>query len=1224
MKIIKIAWLTIALILVSSYQVYASDGGNFGFPRPEGDAGPPECGDPPCVPQGAPDWAVNMVNMNLFVQDIPIWYDSPVGPDIESQLSYNSMTVADENELFGNKWTFGYTSYLEVDVDGNVTITMPTGRKDMYTSDAGGYINPLKEFHTLTRISATNYELELTSGTVFVYNHDASALQKVFLSDIYDTRNNTVTLNYDTNNRLISAVDSLNKTTTFSYNSSNLVDQIDDPFGRSAAFEYDTNRNLTKIEDMGGYETSFEYDANGLLSAIINDAGRTEFYTEPADQLGVTQDYPAPGEEMKESYRITVTFPDGSKEEYYYNCNSAKSWYVAPEDFVEYKNVNWNNFTLANKTQYIYESTAKGLREEIKSITYPGGEKEVFGYDYDSSLVSYSADAEDNQTEYTYNAKGRVTTKTSPSGVVNTYVYEANGVDLARIETGLGNKEYFRNSYREITEVKNRQGKSTYYDYNSLGQLIRIIDPLSIETDFIYNSTTHLLEEIQKDSQVLAQFTYDSVGRVQTSIDATGLQLTYGYDDLNHLISITYPDSKTVSYEYNSPASPHLITRTVERSGREWFYEYDALKQLQRVINPEKGVLQYNYDGNKNLVEFIDPNSNVTSYEYSLDNRVTRKIYADSSSVSYDYFNTGLLKKRTSGRGINSYYEYDEDYNLLSVQYSDETPAVSFIYDNYSRLTDVVDGLGSHVISYNADSQLTGIDGPLADDSITYHYDDSGRRTGIDILGGEKNSVVYTLDDINRMTKITVGSDEYVYTYPDTKNPLIDKLIRPSGAYTAYQYDDLNRLTGVINSKANADLINSYIYTYNNQDLRDSETVTNGLDVTGPEEGLKEFEHNELNQLLSETNPGRNFQYDGDGNLVEAYTPDGNLFTANYDAENRLASVEFTDSDSSLVKKVYSYRWDDFLGRIRVYKDNYLTSDTRIVRGESLALQDRSGNNSILREYVWGQNLGGGIGGLLNLFVEDFADYHYFYDGKGNVTTLLDGFQNPGASYSYNTFGRLMQKTGTDQPFQFSTKRYDPDTGLSYYGYRFYSPVAERWMNRDPLGEAGGINLYQFVGSDPVNWIDPNGLTVSSTAGKVGTAIISGTATGAGTISTGPGIIIGIIAAAISPSTLGDGTLPPGMMNEGEDEGECPNPDDIPDFDFNDPTKPPTSSDGTPWEWKGQPPQGGPKGGYKNPDGPKSMHPDLDHGDPVGPHWDYNDRKGPGYRIKPDGSIESK
>ena len=95
------------------------------------------------------------------------------------------------------------------------------------------------------------------------------------------------------------------------------------------------------------------------------------------------------------------------------------------------------------------------------------------------------------------------------------------------------------------------------------------------------------------------------------------------------------------------------------------------------------------------------------------------------------------------------------------------------------------------------------------------------------------------------------------------------------------------------------------------------------------------------------------------------------------------------------------------------------------------------------------------------------------------MISVLDNMATEVAQYRYNSFGKLVAKAGSfEQPFQFSTKRYDAGTGLNYYGYRFYSPGVERWMNRDPLGEAGGVNLYGFVGGNPVNWVDPWGLEI--------------------------------------------------------------------------------------------------------------------------------------------------
>ena len=73
----------------------------------------------------------------------------------------------------------------------------------------------------------------------------------------------------------------------------------------------------------------------------------------------------------------------------------------------------------------------------------------------------------------------------------------------------------------------------------------------------------------------------------------------------------------------------------------------------------------------------------------------------------------------------------------------------------------------------------------------------------------------------------------------------------------------------------------------------------------------------------------------------------------------------------------------------REYENGTMVNDTRIVRDVFLPLQERNGNNNIIREYLWGLNMGGGIGGLLNL-KQGGQDYSYLYDAKGNVTTLLD------------------------------------------------------------------------------------------------------------------------------------------------------------------------------------------------------------------------------------------
>jgi RHS repeat-associated protein len=89
---------------------------------------------------------------------------------------------------------------------------------------------------------------------------------------------------------------------------------------------------------------------------------------------------------------------------------------------------------------------------------------------------------------------------------------------------------------------------------------------------------------------------------------------------------------------------------------------------------------------------------------------------------------------------------------------------------------------------------------------------------------------------------------------------------------------------------------------------------------------------------------------------------------------------------------------------------------------------------------------------------------------------VLDASQNVVASYSYDEFGVQTGNYTLDQPYRFSTKRYYDGVGLSYYGYRFYSASLGRWLTRDPIGIAGGLNLYGFVGNGPMNGVDAWGL----------------------------------------------------------------------------------------------------------------------------------------------------
>ena len=140
--------------------------------------------------------------------------------------------------------------------------------------------------------------------------------------------------------------------------------------------------------------------------------------------------------------------------------------------------------------------------------------------------------------------------------------------------------------------------------------------------------------------------------------------------------------------------------------------------------------------------------------------------------------------------------------------------------------------------------------------------------------------------------------------------------------------------------------------------------------------------------------------------------------------------------------------------------------------------------------YTWGHDLtgtfegAGTIGGLLAVtsHLPPVTSHYPVYDGNGNLVAAIDATTGePAARFTYTPFGETLTASGpaADQiNFRFSTKYTDPETGLLYYGLRFYNPETGRWINRDPIGEDGGYNLYGFAGNDLVGAIDFLGLFV--------------------------------------------------------------------------------------------------------------------------------------------------
>jgi RHS repeat-associated protein len=231
------------------------------------------------------------------------------------------------------------------------------------------------------------------------------------------------------------------------------------------------------------------------------------------------------------------------------------------------------------------------------------------------------------------------------------------------------------------------------------------------------------------------------------------------------------------------------------------------------------------------------------------------------------------------------------------------------------------------------------------------------------------------------------------------------------------------------------------------------------------------------------------FGHDADGNL----TPDGQ-WVYTWDAESRLVRMVSANTNPAVGPQQrieFGYDWHGRRISKRVWNNTSGTgapaADLKFVYDLSagpaggwnlLAILDSAFR--LQTSFAWGLDLSGtmdgagGVGGLLSATVHtgpNAGTYFYAYDGNGNVMALVNAADGSvAARYEYGPFGELLRATGPmakANPFRFSTKYQDDETGLLYYGYRYYDPGTGRWPNRDPIGQWGGDNLYGFVGNAP-------------------------------------------------------------------------------------------------------------------------------------------------------------
>ena len=600
--------------------------------------------------------------------------------------------------------------------------------------------------------------------------------------------------------------------------------------------------------------------------------------------------------------------------------------------------------------------------------------------------------------------------------------------------------------------------------------LKRLDDLLSI-TDAMGNTVTITYDAYGNISNIKDQlnnptaFETDLIGNLKKTIDANANQTAYTYDNLNRLTALTNALIQTTQFTYgqscsgcgtgNNPStgSGQALTSIKDAKLNTTNFTYDLNNRLTKETDPLNNGTAYTYDANGNLITKTDANGNKIIYQYDALGRLTLKSFPDWSYEMYAYDSMGNMIQAVN-KHINYNMAYDANRRLTSITDSNAR-TTTYQYDaigNRTRMT-MPDGTIINY-TYDANNRLTNISVPDVGQSFSLAYNSLNRRTTL--LYPNAIQTTYTYDAKANLIDITTqkASSTYKQTYTYDKTGNRTSYTEPSGIHN-YTYDPTYQLVSADHTN-----IPDENYTYDPVGNRLNTTVDNA------------------NRLIEDQN--HTYQYDNNGNLIQkTHKITGIITQYTYDFENRLIKITLPLGITA------EYKYDPFGRRIEKNISGQISPRVSLSGITTKYLYDNEDiiteytaiiptNTNITTKYIHGP----GIDEPLSM-IRNNKTYYYHADALGSITRMTGQNGSTVQTIKYDSFGNIKSISNPllIQPYAWTGREYDIESGFYYLRNRYYDPKTGRFTTKDPIGFGGGdVNLYVMVGNNPVNWVDPFGL----------------------------------------------------------------------------------------------------------------------------------------------------
>lgn len=625
-----------------------------------------------------------------------------------------------------------------------------------------------------------------------------------------------------------------------------------------------------------------------------------------------------------------------------------------------------------------------------------------------------------------------------------------NQTDTVTDNGAVSTRVYSRSGATRTVTDTSAAGRGNTVSLDALGRVIQVqtlgLDPVA------YTYEGHgLISTISEGSGGSARtttLTYDASLQLTGATDALGRSMGLTYDSAGRLVTATLPGARTVTLAYDASGNLTALTppgKTAHAFG------YTNIDETASYTPPDLGsgstATLYTYDTDRALTHVTRPDGQMIDVAYDAAGRPASVTIA-RGAIGYSYSpTTDQLTGITAPGGLGLAYSRDSEL-LTGVTWSGAVAgATAYTYNNDLRVTtETVNGGSSVNFTYAADGLLTGA-GSLA---LTRNAQ-NGLLTGSTLGNVTENHSYNTLAERSNTTASYNATAIYNAAYTRDAGGRIAQIVETIGGTTTtfgYGYDAAGRLNAV---SKDAVPVSSYSYDLNgNRIARTGPTLSATYDAQDRliSNGTTSYSYTANGELLSKVSGAQitSYHYDALGNLLQVTLPNATVIDYLIDGTNR-----------RIGKKLNGTLVQGFL-----------------YQGAMRPVAELDGSNAVVSRFVYGTRIN-----VPDYLIKGGVTYRIITDHLGSPRLVVDvATGNVAQRLDYDEFGHVLTDSSPGfQPFGFAGGLYDKDTKLVRFGARDYDAETGRWTAKDPIAFAGrDTNMYAYVGNDPANAIDVDGL----------------------------------------------------------------------------------------------------------------------------------------------------